>query len=225
MENNKYHVLFIEDQPLIVESYKNALSHVFLKEGRVAFQTDVAVNYDCAFDMVKKPQAGPIDIIILELNLFSQTGNKINSAEELGLKIRKVSPQSKLIISASSLQNYEIDKIFKKLNPEGFLIKKDITSAQTSLAISSILDGIPYYSKSVILYMRQQLTSDFTIDKINRQLLYELSLGTKMKDLPKILPLSIAGIEKRKRNLKIALNLKNGSDRDLLLTARDRGFL
>ena len=46
-----------------------------------------------------------------------------------------------------------------------------------------------------------------------------------MKDLPNLLPLSIAGIEKRKRNLKRMFNVKKLDDRQLMISAKEKGFL
>ena len=63
------------------------------------------------------------------------------------------------------------------------------------------------------------------IDKIDRQILYELSIGTRMKDLPKIVPLSIAGIEKRKRILKEVFDVEDQGDKALIMKARELGFI
>jgi hypothetical protein len=46
-----------------------------------------------------------------------------------------------------------------------------------------------------------------------------------MKDLPKLMPLSIAAIEKRKRNLKHMFNVKKMDDRQLMVSAREKGFI
>jgi hypothetical protein len=46
-----------------------------------------------------------------------------------------------------------------------------------------------------------------------------------MKDLPNIIPLTIAGIERRKRKLKEAFNTQNDDDKELLEIARKKGFI
>jgi hypothetical protein len=56
-------------------------------------------------------------------------------------------------------------------------------------------------------------------------MLYELSLGTRMKDLPNIVPLSIAGIEKRKRILKEVFDVEDQGDKALIMKARELGFI
>ena len=46
-----------------------------------------------------------------------------------------------------------------------------------------------------------------------------------MKDLPNILPLSKAGIEKRKRQLKHIFNVTSLEDKQLLTVAKEKGFI
>ena len=60
---------------------------------------------------------------------------------------------------------------------------------------------------------------------IDRKILYELSQGTKMNELPNVLPLSIAALERRKRILKDVFNVSGKGDRDLLKLAQNKGFI
>ena len=107
----------------------------------------------------------------------------------------------------------------------GFLIKNDITPLELLHTIQTILKDPPYYSKTVIKLLRDQVVNDFILDHYDRKILHELSIGTRMKDLPSVLPLSNAGIEKRKRNLKRMFNVKKLDDRQLLITAKEKGFI
>lgn len=77
----------------------------------------------------------------------------------------------------------------------------------------------------MIKLLRDQIVNDFVLDNYDRKILYELSIGTRMKDLPKLIPLSIAGIEKRKRNLKRMFNVKKMDDRELLISAKEKEFI
>ena len=67
--------------------------------------------------------------------------------------------------------------------------------------------------------------NNYSFDNIDRKILYELSIGTRMKDLPDIIPLSIAGIEKRKRHLKQIFNINSPNDKELLKIAKEKGFV
>ena len=73
--------------------------------------------------------------------------------------------------------------------------------------------------------LRMQVSNDFILDDIDRKILYELSLGAKTKELPSIVMLSINAIEKRKRHLKHIFEIKNADDRELIVIAKEKGFI
>ncbi|MDA9335026.1 hypothetical protein N9Q89_02570 [Flavobacteriaceae bacterium] len=126
------------------------------------------------------------------------------------------------IVSIEWLKHHSI---LKSLNPDGFLIKSDISPKELIDTIDTILNDPPYYSKTVIKHLRKQVVGGYFLDTIDRKILFELSIGTRMKDLPDILPLSIAGIEKRKRNLKRIFNVNSTDDKELFSIAKEKGFL
>ena len=57
------------------------------------------------------------------------------------------------------------------------------------------------------------------------QILYEISNGAKMKELQNLIALTKSAIDKRRRNLKVKFNVADGSDRDLILAAKEKGFI
>ena len=46
-----------------------------------------------------------------------------------------------------------------------------------------------------------------------------------MKNLPNVIPMSLPGLEKRKRHLKILFDVQHLDDRSLIQAAKDRGFI
>lgn len=224
---NTYHVLIIEDHPLITEAYKKAFSQVSSKNPKQHFIINTAVNCDEALVKINEAtQHQQLDIVFLDIKIPPSTTNEsLLSGEDLGLKIMELLPSCKIIVSTTFNDNYRINSIFKSLNPEGFLIKNDLNPKELVLAIESIIEGNPYYSKSVIELMRKLTSNDFLIDSLDRKLLYELSKGTKMSQLPNIIPLSISALEKRKRVLKEIFNLVDKDDRDLFRIAEEKGFI
>ncbi len=222
----KYTVLIIDDHPLISDAYKSALLHVSSINKLLEFKIDMANNCELGLQKIKEASKKKgIDLIFLDIRLPAYTDCKILSGEDLGIEIRELLPSSKIIISTTFNDNYRIHSIFKSVNPDGFLIKNDITPEELITAIQTVIDGAPYFSITVIKLLRKQVSSNLLLDKIDRELLYELSIGTKMKELPNILPLSIAGIEKRKRHLKEIFNIDRQDDRDLILKAKEKGFI
>lgn len=221
-----YKVLLIEDHPLIAEAYKSALQFVSKENEDVKFFIDTANNCDVGYEKIKEASKNSsLDIIFLDIRLPPSKDSKLLSGEDLGIIVNKIMPDSKIIISTTFNDNYRIHSIFKSINPDGFLIKNDITADEIVTAIKSVLFDPPYYSKSVIRLLRNEVSNDFLLDNIDRRLLYELSIGTKMKDLPSLLPLSIAGIEKRKRHLKEVFDVKKTDDKELITIAKEKGFI
>ncbi len=220
-------VLIVEDHPLISNAYENALEHVSSNGTGLEFNINKVTNCDDAYYKIKnasKNQA--IDIVFLDIKLPPSKDREIISGEDLGVKIRLLLPRTKIIIVTTYNDNYRMNSIFKSVDPDGFLIKNDLSPNELILAIESVIEGDPYYSKSVVRLMRKQTSNNFMIDDIDRKLLYELSRGTKMNELPEIIPLSKAAIERRKRLLKEIFNLgTKSSDRDLLQVAEQKGFI
>ncbi|WP_298900874.1 response regulator [uncultured Psychroserpens sp.] len=227
MENRKYSVLIIDDHPLITEAYKTAFNYYSKAHDEVSFSIRCVQDCDTSMEVINDifTKKKVLDIVFLDIKLPPSKDGKIISGEDLGLRINKLLPNTKIIVSTTFNDNYRVHSIFKSLNPDGFLIKNDITPKELVETIDTIINDPPYYSKTVIRLLRKQVANDFLLDNIDRKILYELSIGTRMKDLPNILPLSIAGIEKRKRHLKHLFNIKSVDDRELLLVAKDKGFI
>lgn len=226
MENKNYSVLIIDDHPLITNAYETAFNYCEQNES-ISFYIQTAQDCDSGFELINEfyKKDKKLDIVFLDIRLPPSKDGKMLSGEDLGLKIKKMLPETKIIVSTTFNNNYRIHSIFKSLNPDGFLIKNDITPKELIEAIHTIVNDPPYYTKTVIKLLRNQVANDFLLDSIDRKILYELSIGTRMKDLPDIVPLSIAGIEKRKRHLKHIFNISSSDDKELLYIVKEQGFI
>lgn len=227
LEPRMYHALIIDDHPLISEAYKSAFLFYQKQLENVSFNISVCHDCDSAIQKITEISSSrlPLDIVFLDISLPPSRDRKILSGEDLGLKINELLPETRIIVSTTFNDNYRIHSIFRNINPDGFLIKNDITPKELVLAIEEVLTDPPYYSKTVMKLLRNQVSSDLLLDHIDRKILYELSVGTKMKDLPNLVPLSTPGIEKRKRHLKQVFGIKSADDRELILLAKEKGFI
>ncbi|WP_418637468.1 response regulator [Winogradskyella sp.] len=227
MDRQKINVLIIDDHPLIAEAYKKALEIVSDENSDIKITIDLADSCELAYFKIKENAKleKNYDLVFLDIKLPPSTKNKILSGEDLGIEIKAILPNTKIIISTTFDDNYRIHSLFKSVDPNGFLIKNDVSSDELITAIKTILSGSLYYSKTVLKLLRKEVSNDFILDKIDRSLLFELSQGTKTKDLPNFIPLSIAGIEKRKRLLKEIFNISKSDDRTLISVAREKGFI
>lgn len=227
MGTKVYTVLIIDDHPLITSAYQSAFNYISKHTEIILFNIDVAHNCDMADEKINHFLSNNknFDIVFLDISLPPSNNGKILSGEDLGLKINKWMPNTKIIVSTTFNDNYRIHSLFRNLNPDGFLVKNDISPKELVTTIKTVITAPPYYSKTVIKLLRNEVSSDFIIDNIDRKLLYELSMGTMMKDLPKILLLSLPALEKRKRHLKQIFDAESPYDKELLLKAKEKGFL
>ncbi len=223
-EKNK--VLIIDDHPLICDAYRSALQQVMREHKNINLKIESAENCDSAREKITNTWTEEgWDLVFLDIRLPASKDRRVLSGEDLGELIRENHPLAKIIVATTFNDNYRIQNIFNSLNPEGFLIKNDLDPKELVNAIVKIMQGGVHYSQTVSNLMRKKMHTSINIDKIDRQILYELSLGTKMKDLPNIVPLSIAGIEKRKRILKEIFDVEDQGDKALILRARELGFI
>lgn len=227
MQQTKYNVLLIDDHPLIAEAYKSAFKFVENQKEAISFHIQTATDCDSACGILKEYAASNslLDIVFLDMRLPPSSDGTILSGEDLGMQINEMLPNTKVIVSTTFNDNFRVHSILKNLNPEGFLVKNDLTPNELVMAIEEVLNDPPYYSKTVMKLLRNQVATDYLLDDIDRKILYEISIGTKTRSLPDIIHLSLRAIEKRKHHLKHVFGIKDADDRDLILMAKDKGFI
>jgi DNA-binding NarL/FixJ family response regulator len=222
MQNFK--ILMIDDHPMIIEGYQNTILSV--KTHKQEFEIDIASNCDMALDYIQKSLISkPYDILFVDIKIPPSSDGLITSGEDLAKYARKVLPNAKIIILTMYNESYRIHNILKTINPEGFLIKSDLTSSELANAFLSILESPPYYSSTVNSFLRKTITSDVFVDEKNRKILHLLSQGVKTKNLADYVGLSLSAVEKRKKQLKTLFSVEDGQDETLLKEARENGFL
>lgn len=226
MKERTFRILLVEDHPLILDAYKLAFKEIENNNPLWKFYIAEANSCDTAMAVLEtnNPQRG-FDLVFLDLKIPASKDRKILSGEDIGVYVRKKYSDSKLIIITTFDNAFRIQNIFRNINPEGFLVKSDITAKILVSAILDILQDTPYYSQTVLQAMRKNIANEFFLDDFDRKILYELSIGTKTSNLGKLLPLSQATIERKKRNLKEVFDVQGDDDRDLLERARELGFI
>jgi len=219
-------VLIIEDEPLIIENLIAAFDRLGESNAFLDFKIKPSTNCDDASKEIDKAiNSKPFDLVLLDISIPPSSDGRLLCGEDLGIELKSYFPNIKIIVFTSHSNNYRLNSILKSLNPDGFLIKSDINFKKLLEALESVINNLPYYSKVILQLMRRYLANDFILDKIDRQLLYELSKGTKTKNLTGLIPLSLSAIESRKRNLKELFEVENGNDRQLILRAEQHGFI
>jgi len=222
----KLNILIVDDHPVIVEAYKNILTSSHLD--KYDFTIDSANNCDLAINKIENSVKNVhYDVLFFDIKLPPSSNNKIISGEGLAVFAKKMLPNSKIAILTMFDEGHRIHNILKTVNPDGLLIKNDLSSKEFLIAFDVILTNPPYYSTTVAKYFRKQAMNfqDSVLDNINRKIIFHLSKGVKTKNLTKHINLSLSAIEKRKTQIKVLFGLEHANDEQLIEEAKNRGFI
>jgi DNA-binding NarL/FixJ family response regulator len=224
MEEQHIKILMVDDHPMIIEGYQNTI--MATKKDYQILHIDIATTCDMANDFMKKSlNTKSYDLLFFDIKLPPSRDGLITSGEDLAKISRKLLPNAKVIILTMFNEALRIHNIIKQINPEGLLIKSDLTSSELAEAFQIILTRPPYYSSTVSELLNKAVRSDIIIDDINRKILHLLSQGVKTNTLIDYINMSMSGIEKRKKHLKLLFDVEDGKDETLLNAARKKGFL
>lgn len=211
-------VLVVDDHPMTVAGYVDSLSHNTLFHEEFFFTK--AYNCETAYKVIEK---NIFELVILDQGLPSYEPAGLFSGSDLALIIRKKMPNCKIIIITAHSEVIIVYDIVKKIDPNGLLIKNDITPENLPLAVKDVLKGNNFKSATVKRIIQEVWKKDLMVDDINRQILMYLSKGYKIKDLEKIISLSISPIQRRIAQMKDAFEVKE--DSSLVKEAILQGFL
>ena len=223
--NQKIKILMIDDHPMIIEGYQNTL--LFTKKESQHLEIDIANNCDEAVAFMDKSveKQNLYNVLFVDISLPPSKDGLMTSGEDLAAYARKVLPNAKIIILTMFNESFRIHNIIKTIDPEGFLIKSDLTSSELASAFQAVLHNPPFYSGTVNSFIRKAITSDIVIDEKNRKILHLLSQGIKTKNLAPHLNLSLSAIEKRKKQLREIFEVHDGQDETLVNAAKSKGFV
>lgn len=214
----------IDDHPMIIEGYQNTL--LFTKKDSQELKIDIANNCDEAVAYIDKSlQTIPYDVLFVDISLPPSTDGLMSSGEDLAEYARKVLPKAKIVILTMFNESFRIHNIIKTIDPEGFLIKSDLTSSELASAFQAVLHNPPFYSGTVNTHIRKSIANDIVIDEKNRKILHLLSQGIKTKNLVSHLDISLSAVEKRKKQLREIFEVEDGQDETLLKKAKEKGFI
>lgn len=218
-------ILMIDDHPMIIEGYQNTL--LFTKKDSQELIIHIANNCDEAVSYMNKSVENglPYDVLFVDISLPPSTDGVMSSGEDLAEYARTILPNTKIIILTMFNESFRIHNIIKTIDPEGFLIKSDLTSSELASAFQAVLNNPPFYSGTVNSHIRKAITSDIVIDEKNRKILHLLSQGIKTKNLASHLDISLSAIEKRKKHLRDLFSVNDGQDETLIKNARKEGFV
>ncbi len=219
----KNNILIVDDHPFIIEGYKNAITRYNPDE----FEFFITQAKDCesAYGIITNPDALLFDIAFLDISMPPYEEKDIYSGEDLARLISEYMPKCKIILLTMYTELLKIKTIIKTINPNGLVIKNDLTFDELLFAFDKVIKNEKYYSQSVLKMLAQSEEDSVEIDQFDKEILFHISKGTKLSDIPQYIPISLGSIERRKINLKELLKIEDGSDIDLVREAKNKGLL
>jgi DNA-binding NarL/FixJ family response regulator len=218
----KNNILIVDDHPFIIQGYKNAITR-YNPKNHEFFITE-AKDCESAYNVITNPESDVFDIAFLDISMPPYEDKGIYSGEDLAKLLLEYMPNCKIILLTMFTEFLKIKTIIKNINPNGLVIKNDLTFDELLFAFDKVIKNETYYSQSVIKMLDSQ-DKGIEIDLFDKQILFHLSKGTKSKDITQYIPISINAIEVRKSNLKELLEVIDGTDLDLVREARNLGLL
>jgi DNA-binding NarL/FixJ family response regulator len=215
-------ILIVDDHPFIIQAYKNALEK-YSQQG-YEFEVIQANNCKSGYENIVESKI-PFNVAFFDISMPEYAEKGIYSGEDLAVLMKSEMPSCKVILLTMHDELLKINNIIKNINPNGLIIKNDLTFDELIFAFDKIINNESYYSQTVIKLVGQAKYNDIELDAFDKQILFHLSKGVKTKDLPQYIPLSLSAIEKRKLNIREILEVKGGNDIDLINEAKTKGVI
>lgn len=222
-ETIKNNILIVDDHPFIIQGYKNAITRYNPKE----FEFSISQAIDCksAYEIITNPETAVFDIAFLDISMPTYEEKGLHSGEDLAKLLMEFMPECKIILLTMYTELLKIKNIIDTINPNGLVIKNDLTFDELLFGFDKVIKNEIYYSQSIQKMIDLAQSEIIEIDLFDKQILFHISKGTKTKDIPQYIPISLEAIDKRKLNLKKLLGIIDESDIELIREAKNKGLL
>lgn len=216
-------ILIVDDHPMTVDGYVSALS----KNTDSLFLPVFTKAYDCenAYTIITSVAntVNHFDLAIMDEGLPPYEEKGIKSGSDVALYLNKKMPNCKIIMITAHTEVLLIYNITKNIHPDGLIIKNEITPDNLSLIVKEVLSGGQYQSQMVKSCILEIWKKELMIEDYNRQILFYLSKGFKIKDIEQTMSISSSAIQKRIIKMKKAFDISD--DSGLVREAFRLGFI
>lgn len=216
-------ILLVDDHPMTVEGFMNALLLVNFTKNKAVFTK----AYNCKqgyLAIIKTSKTSPpFDLAIIDQDLPSYSEQSMASGSDLALLIRKNMPDCKIIMITAHTEVIIIYDMVKNVRPDGLINKNDISPRNLQHIVTEVMQGIQYHSPIIKDCINEIQKKELLFDDFNRQILSYLSKGFKVKELEDVVHLSTSTIQKRVILMKNAFDVTD--DSGLVKEAMKQGFI
>lgn len=216
-------IFIADDHPFIIQGYKNAITRY--RPTEYEFLITQAKDCQSGYEVITNPETKPFDIAFLDISMPIYEEKGIFSGEDLAKLLIEHMPDCKIILLTMYTEILKIKTIIKTINPIGLVIKNDLTFDELLFAIDKVIKNQKYYSQSVLEMIIKLEHVAIEIDQFDKNILFQLSKGTKIADIPQYVPIPSNAIQRRIEDMKVLLKLKDATDEELVKEAKSKGLL
>jgi DNA-binding NarL/FixJ family response regulator len=215
-------VLIVDDHPFIIQAYKNALNKY--SEQGLEFIITQANDCKAGYELITD-ESNNYQLAMFDVSMPEYPEKNIHSGEDLAKLMTERMPDCRIILLTMHVEFDKINSIIKNVNPNGLVIKNDITFNELIFALDKILKNEKYYSQTVVTMFGQLNDNILDLDSLDKQILIHLSNGYEIQQITRHVPLKADIIAFRIERLKELFSMKEATDHDLVKLARLRGII
>jgi len=212
-------IFLADDHPMTIEGYSDAL----LKERAGIERPTIVKAYNCEEAHHILTHSDSFDIAIIDNSMPPFAEKSILSGVDVAALIRTEHPRCKIIMITAHTEVIIVYDLAKKVRPDGLIIKNDVTPEKLLIAVETVLNGGAYQSPLVRNCISEIWKKELMVEDQNRQILFYLSKGFKIKDLEDTIYLTSSAIQKRISRMKKAFDVTD--DTSLVKEAIRQGFI
>lgn len=212
-------ILLVDDHPFTTEGYK-AVMHKRFPENNT--HITIAASCKAAYQAIATHRE-TFDIAVIDHSLPQYEEKKLRNGTDIALLLRKAMPGCKIIMITAHTEILVLYDIFKRVNPEGFITKTELTPENLGDATTAINGDDTYISAAVSNSITEVWKKELMVDDTNRQILFFMAKGYKAMELANLVFLSDSSIQKRIASMKKAFGVMDNSS--LVKEAIQQGFL
>lgn len=212
-------ILLVDDHPFTTEGYKAVMQKRFTENG-----THITIADSCkaAYNAIAAARE-PFNLAVIDQNLPPFEEKKLKNGTDIALLLRKNMPGCKLIMVTAHTEILVLYDIFKRVGPEGFITKSELTPDNLGDTALMLNEGETYISPAVTNSITEVWKKELMVDDTNRQILFFMAKGYKAMELANLVFLSDSSIQKRIASMKKAFGVMDNSS--LVKEAIQQGFL
>lgn len=214
-------VLIIEDHPLTANAYQKILSESNNKKINIVNARDCKQAY---YALCRAKETGQsFELAVIDYSIPAYREKNLFSGADVAVLIKKCCTECKLLMITAHYETLIIYDLVRKINPLGLATKNDLTVDNLYNIFNDILGSKMYRSPHIKACVQWVWDNNLTLDTHNREILYYLGKGYRIKDLEAVISLSSSAIQNRILKLKKVFGVKD--ERELIRKLKDENFL